>query len=347
MDQVNRAGSDFRLSVAVPLYNEESNVEELVSRLGAELDQVPGGPHEIVAVDDGSTDGTLRLLRRACASEERLRVVSLSRNFGHQAALTAALDRVSGDATVILDGDLQDPPEAIPLLLDRYREGADVVYVERAKRNAPLWLRACYRAFYRIANVLSDLPLPLDAGDFSLVSRRVVEVLRRMPERQRYLRGLRAWAGFEQVGVSIDREPRHAGESKYGFRQLVDLALDGIFAFSVVPLRAATVLGAVTVLTTVGYALYALYAKLVLARSPQGFTALIMTLVFVAGVQLFFLGLIGEYLGRVYTEVKGRPHYLVRETFGSDDGSSGPPERELETTERDATSGQTRGTPSE
>lgn len=315
---------EFRLSVAVPFYNEERNVEECLSRIGAVLDGVPGGPHEIVAVDDGSTDDTLALLRRACEEEPRLTVLSLSRNFGHQAALTAALDRVSGDATVVLDGDLQDPPEAIPRLLERYREGADVVYVERTSRQGPLWLRFCYHIFYRIADALSDLPLPLDAGDFSLISRRVVEALRRMPERHRYLRGLRAWAGFEQVGVRIDRAPRHAGESKYGLSQLLELALDGIFDFSVVPLRAAAVLGAGTVAVTSAYAVYALYAKLVLARSPQGFTALIMTLVFVGGVQLFFLGVIGEYLSRVYGEVKQRPQYLVEEVVGgSGDEASG------------------------
>jgi dolichol-phosphate mannosyltransferase len=320
MPDTTRRHGEFRLSVAVPFYNEEGSVREFLARLGSVLDDVPGGPHEVVAVDDGSTDGTLPLLREACRHDDRLRVLSLSRNFGHQAALTAALDHVTGDATVILDGDLQDPPEAIPRLLERHRRGADVVYVERSKRNAPWWLRACYFVFYRVANALSDLPLPLDAGDFSLVSRRVVDALRRMPERQRYLRGLRAWAGFEQVGVTIDRQPRHAGESKYGLKQLLELALDGIFDFSVVPLRAAAVLGAGTVLVTSAYAAYALYAKLVLARSPQGFTALIMTLVFVGGVQLFFLGVIGEYLSRVYGEVKGRPKYLVEEVIGDRDG---------------------------
>lgn len=323
MGERTASGDRFRLSVAVPFYNEQENVRELLSRLTSVLDEVEGGPHEIVAVDDGSTDDTLTLLRRAYDSEPRLRVLSLSRNFGHQAALTAALDHVTGDATVVLDGDLQDPPEAIPRLLEPFREGADVVYAERASRQASWWLRVCYSLFYRFADALSELPLPVDAGDFSLMSRRVVEILRRMPERRRYVRGLRAWAGFRQVGVAIDRDARHAGESKYTLKELLELAVDGIFDFSVVPLRAAGLLGAATVASTSLYALYALYAKLVLEQSPQGFTALIMTLVFVGGVQLCFLGVIGEYVSRVYGEVKARPTYLVKEDLDGPGGGDG------------------------
>ena len=300
-----------RVSVAIPLYNEEHGLPELLRRLRAVLDALPGGPHEMVFANDGSADRTLELLEGAAREDERVVVVSLSRNFGHQAALTAALDHVSGDVAVLMDGDLQDPPEAIPAFLERYREGYDVVYAVRAKRTEPWWLRLCYFLFYRALARMAHVRLPLDAGDFGLMSRRVVAELRRSPERHRYLRGLRAWAGFRQVGIPVARSERYQGTSKYGFPKLVGLALDGLFAFSTVPLRAAALVGGLAILASAAFAAYALYAKLVLHRSPQGFTALILVITFLSGVNLFFLGVIGEYLGRVYEQVKARPLYVV------------------------------------
>lgn len=304
------------LSVLVPLYDEAAVLPELLRRLTSVLDQLGGGPHEIVLVDDGSTDGTRDIIRRAAEADERVRGVFLSRNFGHQAAITAGLDHVDGDATIVMDGDLQDPPEAIPRLVEKHREGYDVVYARRTGRKEAWWLRLAYRCFYRIMAWLSTLPLPLDAGDFSLMSRRVVKEIRDMPERNRYVRGLRTWAGFSQCGIAVERGERGAGEPKYGLKRLVKLALDGIFSFSMVPLRVATVVGAVTLAITGAYALYALFAKLWLGRSPQGFTALIVTIVFMSGVQLLFLGVLGEYLGRIYRETKRRPHYVVEELAG-------------------------------
>jgi len=303
--------SPARVSVAVPLYNEEHGLPELLRRLRAVLDGLPGGPHEMVFANDGSADRTLELLEEAAREDERVVVVSLSRNFGHQAALTAALDHVSGDVAVLMDGDLQDPPEAIPAFLERYREGYDVVYAVRAKRTEPWWLRFCYFLFYRALARMAQVRLPLDAGDFGLMSRRVVAELRRSPERHRYLRGLRAWAGFRQIGIPVARSERYQGSSKYGFTKLVGLALDGLFAFSTVPLRAAALVGGLAILASAAFAAYALYAKLVLHRSPQGFTALILVITFLSGVNLFFLGVIGEYLGRVYEQVKARPLYVV------------------------------------
>ena len=305
------AGAGFRLSVAIPVYNEEDGLAELLRRVGAVLDAVPGGPHEMVIVDDGSRDRTLAMLEEAAARDPRLVVVALSRNFGHQAALTAAIDHVTGDATVLMDGDLQDAPEAIPLFLERFREGYDVVYARRVRRTEGPLLRLAYYVFYRFAARMADTPLPVDAGDFGLLSRRVVDQLRAAPERHRYLRGLRSWVGFRQTGVEVERDERFAGRSKYSARKLLRLAFDGIFAFSTLPLRAAAMLGAATVLLTSAFALYSLYAKIFLDRSPQGFTALILVVSFVSGVHLVFLGVIGEYVGRVYEEVKRRPPYVI------------------------------------
>ncbi len=202
------------VSVAIPLYNEEAVLPELLRRVTAVLDGIPGGPHEIVLVDDGSSDRTWEILERAAEENPRVVAVALSRNFGHQTALGAALDQVAGDVTVLMDGDLQDPPEAIPELLEKYRQGYDVVYVQRVNRKEAWWLRACYHGFYRLLAALSSIHLPLDAGDFGLMSRRVVEEIRRMPEHHRYLRGLRTWVGFRQIGVPIERSARRAGRTK-------------------------------------------------------------------------------------------------------------------------------------
>lgn len=314
----------FRLSVAVPLYNEESVLPELLRRIRAVLAKIAGGPHEIVMVDDGSTDHTGAILEAEAAADPRMTVVTLSRNFGHQAALTAALDHCSGDAVVLMDADLQDDPEAIPLFLEQHQRGYDVVYATRAQRQEAWWLKLSYFLFYRLLAMLSELNLPLDAGDFALISRRAVEQLRRLPEHHRYLRGLRSWVGFRQIGIPLDRAERHSGRSKYSLRKLLELASDGIFAFSIVPLRAATLLGALAVFLSGGFSVYSIYAKFFLRRSPQGFTALVLLITFLSGILLFFMGVIGEYVGRLYEEVKARPHYIVGKTLGWPK----PPERE-------------------
>jgi polyisoprenyl-phosphate glycosyltransferase len=311
----------FRLSVAIPIHNEETVLPELLRRTRGMLDQIPGGPHELLFVDDGSTDGTLGILQEAAREDARIIVVSLSRNFGHQAAATAALDHVTGDATVVMDGDLQDAPEAIPQFTARYFEGYDVVYALRTNRKEAWPLRVCYFVFYRIMARLSSIQLPLDAGDFGLMSRRVVEQLRRMPEHHRYLRGMRSWVGFRQTGIPVERAERHSGSSKYGMLRLLKLASDGIFAFSIVPIRAAALLGTASIAVSALFALYAIFAKLVLHQSPKGFTALLLLVTFLSGVLLFFLGVIGEYVGRVYEESKGRPLYIVECVTGGVSGS--------------------------
>jgi dolichol-phosphate mannosyltransferase len=308
--------NEFRLSVAVPVHNEESVLPKLLVRLGEVLDAIPGGPHEIVFVDDGSSDRTFAILEQASRQDPRILVVSLSRNFGHQSAISAALDNVSGDATVVMDGDLQDVPEAIPQFVEKHLQGYDVVYAKRVRRKEPWPLKVCYFVFYRLMARLSDTRLPLDSGDFGLMSRRVVEEVRRMPEHHRYLRGMRSWVGFRQTGVAVERAERHSGNSKYSLSRLIKLAADGIFAFSIVPIRAAALLGALAMLVSLIYAGYALYIKLFSQRSPQGFTGLLVTVIFLSGMILFFLGMIGEYVGRIYEETKARPQYIVARKAG-------------------------------
>jgi len=238
-------------------------------------------------------------------------VTVLSRNFGHQAALTAALDQVTGDAVVLMDGDLQDRPEAIPALLEKFHEGYDVIYARRISRKESILLRASYKAFYRILGGMSDMNIPMDAGDFGLISRRVVNELRQLREHHRYLRGLRSWVGHRQIGIDIERDLRFAGAPKYGMGRLLRLAFDGIFSFSTVPIRAAGIFGVAALLLSLGYTGYTLYVKFVLHTAPVGFAAIIILLTFLAGVQLIFLSIIGEYVGRVYQEVKHRPLYVV------------------------------------
>jgi polyisoprenyl-phosphate glycosyltransferase len=320
------------ISVAIPVYNEEAVLPELLHRTRAVLDQMPGGPHQIVLVDDGSSDRTRELLEGATNKDSRLVVVELSRNFGHQTALGAALDYVSGDVTILMDADLQDPPEAIPILVATYKQGYDVVYVQRVNRKEAWWLRACYYLFYRLLAALSSIQLPLDAGDFSLMSRRVIHEIRKMPEHHRYMRGMRTWVGFRQIGVPIERAARRAGRTKYSPLKLLKLASDGIFAFSIVPLRAAAIFGAAATGFSLLYSIYALYVKFWL-RAPQGFTALILAITFLFGVNLFFLGVIGEYVGRVYEEAKGRPHYVIRSVINQRSRGSGAPTPATEPTE--------------
>jgi glycosyltransferase involved in cell wall biosynthesis len=299
------------LSVAIPFCNEEQTLPELIARLSRVLDDLPGGPHEMVFVDDGSTDRTFEILSKAASQDFRITAVRLSRNFGHQLAITAALDHTTGDLVVVMDGDLQDPPEAIPTLLQKQREGYDVVYGQRVGRKENWLLRASYFLFYRLLTALSGFKLPIDAGDFAVLSRRVVDRIRLAPEHHRYLRGLRAWVGYRQVGIPVERARRQRGKTKYGPMQLLGLALDGLFAFSVAPLRAAALLGVAAIGVSSLFAAYSLYVKLVEGRSPQGFTALILAMTFLAGVELLVLGVVGEYVGRIYEEVKRRPHYIV------------------------------------
>ena len=308
----------MKLSVGIPVFNEQDVIPELLARLLRVLDGIPGGPHDVVFVDDGSTDESRRLLEDAAKRDSRIRVVVLSRNFGHQAALGAALDFATGDAVVLMDADLQDQPEVIPEFVRHYEAGADVVFARRTTREEGWIVQALYKTFYRLMAVLSDTKLPLDSGDFALLGAPVTAALRKLPERERYLRGLRAWVGFTQVGIDVDRKGRFAGRPKYTTLKLIKLALDGVCSFSIVPLRAAAVTGVLAIAVAIAFALYAIYVRVVVGQVPAGFTASLLVMTFLSGVQLLFLGIIGEYVGRVYGEAKGRPSYIVARIVSAD-----------------------------
>ncbi|MEK6612745.1 MAG: glycosyltransferase family 2 protein [Gemmatimonadota bacterium] len=303
--------SHRRISIAIPVFNEEAVLPELLTRVGQVLDALPGGPHEVVFVNDGSRDRSQALLEAAASADPRLVVVEFSRNFGHQAALSAALDHATGDAVLTMDADLQDTPEVLPALLARLDEGFDVVVVRRIARKESAWKRAAYHVAYRLIAKMSEVPIGIDAGDFALMSRRVVDALTALPERERYLRGLRSWVGFRQATVEVPRAARAAGETKYSLAKLVSLALDGAFSFSVVPLRISAAIGVTAFLGALLFSAYAVYAKVVLGQSPQGFTALFVAGTFLAGIVLIALWIIGEYVGRIYAEVKRRPIYVI------------------------------------
>jgi polyisoprenyl-phosphate glycosyltransferase len=314
----SRSEEVVRLSIGIPVFNEQEVLPELLRRLLPVLDGIEGGPHEIIFVDDGSSDNSRALLEHAACHDPRIRIVMLSRNFGHQAALGAALDYATGDAVVLMDADLQDQPEIIPEFVARHRAGADVVFARRRTREEGWLLRLAYRMFYRLISALSDTKLPLDTGDFALLGQPVVAALRRLPEHERYLRGLRAWVGFTQVGIDVDRQARAAGTPKYTTWKLMKLAADGICSFSIVPLRAAAVTGLAAIAGSIAFSAYAVYVRVAVGQVPPGFTASLVIMTFLSGVQLLFLGVIGEYLGRVYGEAKGRPPYVVARVTGGD-----------------------------
>jgi polyisoprenyl-phosphate glycosyltransferase len=300
--------------VVVPLYNEEENILELHRRLSATLTG-RGIPHVLYFVNDGSRDGTLERLRGLALSDRRVRVLSFSRNFGHQISISAGLQHADGDAVVVMDADLQDPPEMIPDMLDLWAEGYEVVYAVRRSRREGTLKRMAYALFYRVLRRISNVPIPLDSGDFSLVDARVVSLLRTFPERNRFVRGLRSWVGFRQTELPYDRMPRRAGEPKYRIRHLMKLALDGFFAFSTVPLQLSTWLGFLAAGLGFLYLVYALVSRY-LQHTPAGWTSLAAIILFLGGTQLILLGVLGEYVGRIYEEVKQRPLYILDEAIG-------------------------------
>jgi dolichol-phosphate mannosyltransferase len=304
------------ISVVLPVYNEHENLGALIDRLRPVLIDATGGDFEVLFVDDGSADGSAEILDAFHVGDPRLKIVHFSRNFGHQAALQAGLDESNGRAVVLMDADLQDPPELLHQFIDLWRQGNDVVYAVRTKRKEHLLKRVAYKAFYRTFKAVADLDVPLDAGDFCLLDRRVVTTLVSLPERNRFLRGLRSWVGFRQARVEYERDARHAGEPKYTFRKLVQLAFSGYIGFSSMPLRLAAWLG--FGVATAGFALgaWAMATKLMDIPSPRGWASTVAVMLFVGGMNLLMLGVIGEYLGRVYDEVRQRPLYVVRSSLG-------------------------------
>jgi len=312
--------ADVTYSIVIPAFNEEPVIAEMYRRTAAVMRSL-GEPYEILFVDDGSRDRTLDIVREIQAGDPCVKVLSLSKNYGHQIAITAGLERATGRAVVVIDADLQDPPEIIPRLAEKWREGYDVVYARRDRRKGETFFkRLTASLFYRFMRRVAHVDLPPDTGDFRLMNRRVVDSLNRLPERHRFVRGLVSWVGHRQVAVSYVRDQRFAGETHYSFSKMLKFAFDGIASFSYVPLRVATLLGALlSVVGGLGVA-GALFARLL--RNGGGLltdgSVLVLLVIFLGGVQLLALGLLGEYVGRIYDEVKHRPLYLLDDEIGFD-----------------------------
>ena len=309
-----------RYSIVIPIFNEAATILELWQQLRATLDQL-ADPAEIIFVDDGSVDHSAKIVQDLIDRDPEVRLLQLSRNFGHQCALAAGIDHAQGDAVILMDGDLQDSPSAILSFVEQWQAGYDVVYAIRRKRKEFILKRIAFRLFYRLLNYLSGLTLPLDAGIFSLMDRKVAAALRSMPERNRYLSGLRAYAGFRQTGVVVERGPRFSGEPRVTISKLFKLAFDGIFSFSVIPLRITVYVGLLCALIAFALGLIGLYFKFVLGHSFLDWAYGLTTTFFMGGIQLVFLGILGEYIGRIYDEVKQRPYYLVSNRLGFRDSA--------------------------
>lgn len=301
------------LSLVVPIFNEEETLPELARRVTTSLSGA-GLDYEVILVNDGSSDRSLEVLRGLAARDPRLKVVSFSRNFGHQAAMYAGMRRTTGRAVVLMDGDLQDPPEIVPRLLEKWREGFEVVHAIRTKRKEGLLKRAAYRIYYRLLNRVAYIDITVDSGDFSLMDRKVVDLLATMPERNKFLRGLRSWVGFRQTTFVYERDARYAGVPKYTFVKLVKLALDGMISYSYIPLRLSYLFGGIVAVASFLLGLV-YFAQRILSSQPipRGFTTLAILVLFLGGIQLLALGLLGEYIGRIYDEVKRRPQYVEAE----------------------------------
>lgn len=315
------------LSVVVPIFNEEKVINAFYERLKRALESITSLDHEIIFIDDGSCDQSYSLLCKIAARDAKLKIIKFSRNFGHQIAITAGIDIALGDSVVVIDADLQDPPEIIPLLVDKWLEGYDVVFCMRTERQGETWFKLfSARLFYRVIRMLSKIDIPPAVGDFRLISRRVVQQLNGIRERDRYVRGLVSWIGFKQIGISYTRDCRYAGNTKYTYKKMLKFALDGITSFSNVPLKLATWLGYIA---SCGAFLYlgSVFVQKLLGITVQGWATIQMSVLFLGGVQLICVGILGEYVGRIFNEVKQRPLYVIQEicdySVSSDPGDQG------------------------
>jgi polyisoprenyl-phosphate glycosyltransferase len=309
------------LSIVIPVYNEATNLRPLYEELVDVLARL-GMAGEMIFVDDGSRDGSLDALRRLAAEDRRVKVIALSRNFGHQYAVTAGVEHAQGDAVVVMDADLQHPPALIPAMVAQWRAGAQVVYTVRTDGEHTGWMkRSTSATFYKLINAISDTPIVPGAADFRLMDRQVVDCLVSMRERSRFLRGMVSWVGFRQVGLPYVANPRRSGRSKYSLRKMIALALEGITSFSSLPLRISAYLGFLASVSVLPYAVWAVYARLFTDSAEPGWASILVAELFLGGVQLMSIGIIGEYVGRIYTEVKGRPLYVAEELIGFDQPS--------------------------
>ncbi len=306
-----------KYSLIVPVYNEEETIPELYHRISAVMDRLDDQV-ELILINDGSRDRSIEMIRELHQHDRRICYLSFARNFGHQIAVTAGLKFARGEIVVVLDADLQDPPELIPDMVEKWRQGYQVVYATRTQRIKESWFkRFTAYVFYRILKNLADVDIPTDTGDFCLMDRQVVDVLNSMPERNRYIRGMRAWIGFKQTSIPFERGPRFAGEVKYSFSKSLALAINGIISFSRVPLRLATYVGLVAAIISLIMAVLVIYWRITSSHSPlTGLATIIVATFFLGAVQLVSIGILGEYIGRIYEEVKGRPLYTLAEVEG-------------------------------
>lgn len=305
------------ISIVSPIFNEEDTLPEFYKRLSAALQEY-GDQYEIILVNDGSRDNSLNMMREINANDPRVKIVNLSRNFGHQIAICAGLDQASGNVIAIMDSDLQDPPEVLPKFFEKQKEGYDIVYAVRKNRKEGILKKTAYAVFYRLLIRMVNINIPLDSGDFCVISRRALDVLKTMPERNPFLRGLRGWIGFNQIGLEYDRDKRFAGEVKYTFSKLTKLAFDGFISFSYVPLRLASVMGLMISAISFLSILIIFYLSFFTSRTTAvpGWASITTIILFLGGVQLVTIGIIGEYIGRIYDEVKQRPLYIVQDVIG-------------------------------
>ncbi|ODP30439.1 Dolichyl-phosphate beta-D-mannosyltransferase [Paenibacillus nuruki] len=304
----------MRYSIVVPVYNEEAVVLECYRRL-TEVMQQTHESYELIFVNDGSRDQTASIVNQLCASDASVKWIDFSRNFGHQIAITAGMDHAQGEAIVVIDADLQDPPELILQMIEKWKEGFDVVYATRAERKGETGFKKWSASmFYRTLNKLSDIDIPLDTGDFRLIDRKVCEAMKTMKENNRFVRGLVSWVGFRQTSISYVREERFAGETKYPLKKMIRFASDALVAFSLKPLKLASILGSVVSLFSFFYLIFVLAQKLLHFSTTPGWASIVATILFLNGIILVILGLIGEYIGRIYDEVKQRPLYLIQQT---------------------------------
>lgn len=305
-----------RISVVVPLYNEEENIDALFGRLLAVLEAL-NTSYEVICVNDGSRDNTLKNLVEYHQLYPQIKVVNLSRNFGKDIAMSAGIDYSQGMAVIPIDADLQDPPELIAEMIEKWHESYDVVYASRRVRIGESWFkRFSAEGFYQVINKLSRVSIPPNTGDFRLIDRRVVESIKKMPERQRFMKGIFAWVGYKQTSILFDREPRYQGQTKWNYWKLWNFAIDGITSFSFLPLKVWTYVGLIIALVSLVYASFLILRTIIFGIDVPGYASLMVAVLFLGGIQLLTLGIIGEYIGRVYEEVKGRPLYLVRDCYG-------------------------------
>lgn len=307
----------MQYSLIIPVFNEEATLKDLYKRVKAVLNKQKGS-YELIFINDGSIDGTFDILRSLHKKDTSVKIISFSRNFGHQTAVTAGLNFAKGKAVAILDADLQDPPEVLPKFFSKLNEGYDVVYAIRINRKENFFKRASYRLFYRLLHKVANIAIPLDSGDFCVMSRRAVEAINSIPERNRFVRGLRSWIGFRQIGITYERQSRYAGVSKYTLPKMLKLAFDGIFSFSYAPLQIMFYGGLLSLFLSIFGVIIAIYLRFFTSAYSQvpGFATTIILVMFIGGLQLFSIGVMGEYMRRLYDEIKQRPQYIISSTIG-------------------------------